>query len=105
MLPFMLTAYKALHPIKGAALETDIHALGGTEDKADKFLSVFLDGNTSKGKFAQELAELLEGQKLSANAVPQYIRDALTFLGVINSEKSNEPNGEAAGANPASEAD
>jgi len=86
LLPFMLDAYESLHPINGAALKSKIAELGTEEEKADVFLAEFLRTRTSKGEFAQELAGLLEDEKLTFDVVPQYIRDALTFLGVINNE-------------------
>jgi putative ATP-dependent endonuclease of OLD family len=105
LLPLMLKAYKSMHPIKGVALETDIQALGSDEEKADKFFSEFLESKTSKGRFAQELAGLIENAGLAADSVPQYIRDVLLFLGVINNEDFDEPNGEATGADPIPESD
>ncbi len=104
LLPFILTAYESLHPIKGAALKANIAALGTDEEKADTFLVEFLQSKNSKGKFAQELAELLEEADLTIDAVPKYIRDVFLYLGVIENEVTNEPEGEAAGANPVPEA-
>ncbi|MBW2647008.1 MAG: AAA family ATPase [Deltaproteobacteria bacterium] len=98
LLPLMLAAYKSMHPIKGVALESDIQALGSDEEKADKFLSEFLENNTAKGRFAQELAGFIEPAGLAADSVPKYIRAVFLFLGVISNEEFDEPNGEAPGA-------
>jgi len=104
LLPFMLAAYEVLHPQNGATLKVRIAELGTDEEKADEFLNEFLRNKTSKGKFAQELAGILdeaadilvdaEGEfcwviarekavDLSVDVVPQYIRDAFMYLGVI----------------------
>lgn len=104
LLPFMLSAYQTLHPQNGAALNTAISKLGADEERADAFLTEFLRNRTSKGRFAQELAGLIEEAGLKVEAVPKYICDALLFLGVIKNETPNEPNGEAAGTNPVPEA-
>lgn len=106
LLPFMLEAYRSLHPTNGAALKTTIAGLKTDEEKADAFLNEFLRNKTSKGKFAQELAGLLEEAlvNISADAVPQYIRNAFLYLCVIKNEEPNEPDGEATGTNPRSEA-
>jgi len=105
LLPLMVKAYKAMHPTKGVALETDIQALESDEEKADKFLSEFLESKTSKGRFAQELAGLIENTELVADSVPQYIRNVFMFLGVVSNEEFDEPNGEASGADPVPESD
>ncbi len=105
LLPFLLQAFESLRPELGAALKTSIDGLTTDEEKADAFLKEFLRSCTSKGEFAQELADLLEisldiqhtasgafswiytkaeAVELSASVVPQYIRDALKFLGVIS---------------------
>jgi putative ATP-dependent endonuclease of OLD family len=105
LLPFMLQAFRTLHPTLGTTLETQISGLGTDDEKADAFLDEFLRSKTSKGEFAQELAGLLdesfeiqrkatgrfswifsrtEAVELSEEVVPQYIRNALEFLGVIN---------------------
>lgn len=86
LLPIMLEAYKSLHPMSGAALKTKIMGLGTGEEKADAFLEELLRSKTSKGMFAQELAGLLEDAvDIVPGAVPQYIVDALVYLGVIES--------------------
>ncbi len=102
LLPFMLTAFKTLHPNLGAALETMIGGLGTANEKTDAFLAEFLRSNTSKGEFAQELAGLLEERlskpeqgPITAAAVPKYIRNALEFLKVLTPTDSNGQNGTA----------
>ena len=84
MLPHMVVALKELHPIIGAALETKLAALATAEEKATKFLEVFIEKSVSKGRFAQELAELLAECDLGADAVPDYIRKALKHLRVLS---------------------
>ena len=124
LLPFMIEAFRRLRPTLGSTLKTTIDDLRTDDEKADAFLDEFLRSKTSKGKFSQELAELLdesfeiqrnaagtfswvfsqtEAEYLSLDAVPQYIRDALEFLGVINNDNANEPDGTAAGTDPVSE--
>lgn len=107
LLPYMLEAYESLHPTNGATLKITIAGLGTDEEKADAFLNEFLRNKTSKGKFAQELAGLLEEMTAdpAADAVPQYIRDAFLHLGVIKNEEPNEPDGGATETNPVPEAD
>lgn len=84
LLPYMLKAFEVLHPRNGVSLKTTIAALHTDEEKADAFLSEFLRSKTSKGKYAQELAILLdEATGLAATAVPEYIRNALLYLGII----------------------
>jgi putative ATP-dependent endonuclease of the OLD family len=92
-LPFMLEAFKTLHPVIGAALITAISQLRTDEEKADSFHKAFLSSTTSKGRFAQELAELLETEELGADSVPQYIRNAFFFLGVTKNEELNGTSG------------
>ena len=60
ILPLMLEAFEILHPINGKKLKEDMQGLPTADDKADAFLSEFLRNKTSKGRFAQELAELLD---------------------------------------------
>ena len=91
LLPFILEAYKSLHPRSGAALKTALDNLMTSEEKADAFLSEFLTSRTSKGKFAQELAWRLESASLTIDAIPQYIQRALLHLGVIARETPIEP--------------
>ena len=98
LLPFMLIAFRTLHPTLGAGLDTKISELSTDAEKADAFLDEFLRSKTSKGEFAQELAELLD-ETLSNpetdiffhDSVPKYIRDALEFLGVVNVSNPDEP--------------
>jgi len=86
MAPYMVVAFKALHPVKGQALETDLEALESADEKANELLRVLIDMRVSKGRFAQELAGILEENSLPSNAVPEYIRVALVHLGVIGGE-------------------
>ena len=92
LLPHMVSALKELHPIIGAKLETQLAALATVEDKATKFLDVSIEKSISKGRFAQELAGILAECNLEANAVPDYIRNALRHLGVL-SETANDGHG------------
>lgn len=94
LLPSMLRAFRTLRPTLGATLDTRISELGTDKEKADAFFEEFVRSQTSKGEFAQELAGLFENSlsKQGAGAfpvdcVPQYIRDALVFLGVITTSK------------------
>jgi putative ATP-dependent endonuclease of OLD family len=102
LLPFILTAFKTLHPISGAKLGTLIGRLGTANEKADEFLEEFLRCKTSKGEFAQELAGRLEERlsnpeqgPITATAVPKYIRDALEFLKVLPPTNPDGQNGTA----------
>ena len=92
LLPHMVSALKELHPIIGAALETELAALATVDDKATKFSNVFIEKSVSKGRFAQELAEILAGSNIGANAVPDYIHNAFRHLGVL-SEAANDGHG------------
>ena len=83
ILPLMLQAFEALHPIIGKNLRVTIDGLTSADEKADAFLAKFLDSKTSKGYFAQELAALLDASDLKSASVPNYIQEALKFLGVI----------------------
>ncbi len=109
--PFMLQAFQTLRPTLGTELEAQINELGTDDDKADAFRDAFLKSKTSKGEFAQELAGLLEDSLSNPAAdfppdcVPQYIRDALLFLGVINNQKINEPDGATKGSDTVPEPD
>jgi putative ATP-dependent endonuclease of the OLD family len=106
LLPFMLEAYEALHPLKGPKLKNTVSALDDDDEKARAFLDEFLTSKTSKGRFAQELTGLLEDVEstLDADVVPEYIRNAFSHLGVTGNEGPIEPGGETTGANPVSEA-
>lgn len=86
ILPLMLEAFEIMHPVNGKALKEAVGGLDSDDKKADVFLAAFLQKRTSKGRFAQELAALLETSSLQAEAVPNYILAALTFLGVIKPE-------------------
>jgi len=92
LLPHMVSALKELHPKIGARIETKLAALATVEEKAAKFLNLFTNRSVSKGQFAQELAGILAGRNLGANAVPDYIRNALRHLGVL-SEAANDGHG------------
>ena len=92
LLPHMVSALKELHPNIGATLETELAAFATVEEKAAKFLDVFIEKSVSKGRFAQELAGILAECNLGANAVPDYIRNALRHLGVL-SEVLNDGRG------------
>lgn len=89
MLSHMISAFKALHPKKGATLELEVGALESADDKANSFLRAFLASKVSKGQFAQELAGAIDGCDLDSDAVPTYIRDGLTHLGVLNLEAND----------------
>ncbi len=103
ILPLMLDAFAMLHPNLGANLKVAVAALNTNDAKADAFLAEFLRSDTSKGHFAQELAALLDAANLQTDAVPQYIQEALKFLGVIPPEAHNEQPGNPAAANPVAE--
>jgi putative ATP-dependent endonuclease of OLD family len=90
LLPLMLDAFEMLHPTNGKILKEIIDELTIADEKADAFLTEFLRNKTSKGRFAQELAELLEVSDMQADAVPRYIQDILKFLGVIKTEVTDE---------------
>jgi putative ATP-dependent endonuclease of OLD family len=112
LLPFLVESFRRLRPSLGNALRTALADLDSQDQKADAFLAEFLRSGTSKGEFAQELAGLLEdsletqritigafswifsqaeGEELTEESVPQYIREALAFLGVINNPIDDEP--------------
>ena len=90
ILPLMLEAFEILHPINGKKLKEDMQGIPTADDKADAFLSEFLRNKTSKGRFAQELAELLDDSGIQADEVPHYIQEVLKFLGVITIEVPDE---------------
>jgi putative ATP-dependent endonuclease of OLD family len=90
ILPLMLEAFEILHPINGKKLKENMQGIPTADDKADAFLSEFLRNKTSKGRFAQELAELLDDSGIQADKVPQYIQEVLKFLGVITIEVPGE---------------
>ena len=114
MLPFLVESFRRLRPELGNALSTVLAGLHNNEEKADAFRSEFLRSRIPTGEFAQELAGILddsleiqrnatgpfswiftqtEAEKLSADVVPQYIRDALKFLDVINVKNPNDSDG------------
>ena len=82
----MIAAFKELHPRKGATLDLNLGALKSADDRANAFLSAFLDSEVSKGQFAQELAGAMDGCDLGPDAIPTYIRNALKHLGVLREE-------------------
>jgi len=90
ILPLMLEAFAILHPTIGKKLKETIGKIIPVDEKADTFLAEFLDKKISKGRFAQELASLMEDSDLQANAVPNYILEALKFLNVIKTEATDE---------------
>lgn len=90
ILPLMLEAYEILHPMIGKKLKETIGKIAPVDEKADAFLAEFLDKKVSKGRFAQELASLMEDSDLKANAVPSYILEALKFLKVIKTKAADE---------------
>ena len=51
LLPHMVSALKELHPNIGAMLETALAALATVDEKAKKFLDVFIEKSVSKGRF------------------------------------------------------
>lgn len=86
----MLEAFCILKPTLGVRLKSDIMTLHGNDQKAQLFYEKFKSSNVSKGEFAQELALILEtaldnneNVNLIHFCVPQYILNALEFLGII----------------------
>ena len=92
LLPHMISALKELHPVIGAELEAEFEALATVEEKAKRFLDVFIQKSISKGRFAQELAGILAEGSLGAKAVPNYIRNALRHLGVLSQTANDDDN-------------
>ncbi len=92
LFPHMLSAFKALHPKIGEELETEFAAIANVDEKATKFLEAFTNRSVSKGRFAQELAEILAECNLGVDAIPEYIRKALQLLGV-HGEVANDGHG------------
>ena len=90
ILPLMVKAFKKLHPQIGDSLESQLEQIEGHINKADKFLDVFVGKSISKGQFAQELAGILEGESITKDEVPEYIRHAFKFLGVIEEGEAND---------------
>lgn len=89
LLPHMVSALKELHPVIGETLETELAALATVEEKAKKFLDVFIEKSVSKGRYAQELAGILAECDLGADAVPDYILNALRHLEVLREAANN----------------
>jgi putative ATP-dependent endonuclease of OLD family len=86
LLPHLISAFKELHPLNGAELETALSALHLEDEKANEFMKRFLETGVSLEQFTQKLAELLEEHVLKADAVPKYIRKTLRHLGVLSEE-------------------
>jgi putative ATP-dependent endonuclease of OLD family len=105
LLPFMIDAFKNLMPIIGSQLEADLAEITNQDKKADLFYNVFLEKKLSKGRFAQELAYVLDDSGLSASAVPPCIREAMVFLGLTGATKENEQAGGTEETDPVPEAD
>lgn len=83
LLEAMLDAFEVLHSSTCKTLRVSIAALATADEKAAAFYKQFKDTGTSKGSFAQELSLLLEGASLKPTDVPEYIRKAFQFLGVL----------------------
>jgi putative ATP-dependent endonuclease of OLD family len=92
LLPLLVKAFKTIHPIKGNELESNITSFSSGGEKADYFCEVFLETRTSKGRFAQELALLLDDVEISSAAVPKYIMEVLGYLGVVEMEEDDDLN-------------
>lgn len=105
LLPLMLEAFENLHPINGKKLKATINELASDDNKADEFLKMFRQTNTSKGCFAQELATLMEDSNIGVAAVPNYIQEVLKFLGVIKTIVNDEQTGNPTRSNPCPESD
>jgi len=86
LLPHIVSAFNALHPDKEQAVTKALSGPLSADEKATEFQKVFQETNVEKEKFAEELAGILEGHKIEADAVPEYIRSALKHLGVLNEE-------------------
>lgn len=86
ILSLMLEAFEIMYPVIGKSLKIAVDKLDSDDKKADAFFAAFIKTKTSKGRFAQELASLLESSSLQAEVVPNYLLAALTFLGVIKPE-------------------
>lgn len=76
--PLLIKALASIHPRKAKKLETDVTT--GAEF-ADKFLAAV---SGSKGRFAQELAEVVESSKGEAFTVPSYIARAIDWVEYID---------------------
>lgn len=93
MLSKMISAFKEIHPQIGERLDDELSQIPEIDKKADHFLSVFKDKKVSKGKFAQELALLLEVQETNIEIVPAYIINALKHLKVLDNGESDGQSG------------
>jgi putative ATP-dependent endonuclease of OLD family len=93
LLDIMLDAFEILHPTTCKVLRMSIASVGAADEKAAAFYKQFKESETSKGSFAQELSLLLDGSSLNPPDVPEYIRRAFLFLGVIQSGGSVETTG------------
>jgi len=103
-LGWMVAALKVLHPQIGADIEDALALIVGDDAKADYFYEeVFKERDTSKGRFAQELATLIDEKLILAEDVPAYISEALSFLEVI--PDANEASAAPQGDNPGAAAD
>jgi putative ATP-dependent endonuclease of OLD family len=98
LLPLMLDAFEVLHPVKVTELNSTLETLDTDDKRADAFYECFVASKTSKGRFAQELATLLDASGLGLDAVPKYIQGAFKFLDVIKQGAIDGPTGSAAGA-------
>jgi putative ATP-dependent endonuclease of the OLD family len=83
LLEVMLDAFEILHPTICKNLRISMAPLLTADEKAAAFYKQFKETGTSKGSFAQELSLLLETASLSPPDVPEYIRKAFQFLGVL----------------------
>ncbi len=90
ILPHMITAFKVLHPRRGAILESELAALESADDRATALLSALSASRVPKGQFAQELAGAMDGCHLGRDAVPTYIRNAMNHLGVLGEEADGD---------------
>jgi len=97
LLPHMLDALATIHPTVTKELRKTAANLDTDDEKADAFYAEFKSSNVSKGRFAQELALILDNSGLGLGAVPEYIRGALCFLGVIETGAEHGSTGNAAG--------
>ncbi len=79
LLKLMLSAYSTLHPVKGLKLSELILPLlpENGDHNANVFLDYFKSGNTSKGRYAQELAQLIDDCDIDDSLVPEYIANAV----------------------------
>ena len=81
---YMVQAFGIMHPVKVTSLQAELDEHQSQDEKADIFLRYFLDTqNTSKGRFSQELAYLLDGADIQSTSIPQYIRNVFIHLDVV----------------------